>query len=79
MAARLTSAWRGGSTAGVAGWRFTIEYDPAAIEALKTAVPAMAREWNEAERWWWVRLDYEPSLLRLMPGFEAYLRQGELL
>ena len=78
MKPALTSAWRGGSRDGLAGWRIQFAFDQDVIDELKRVVPAECREWNENERFWWVALSHEHALLRLFPSFEGYLAQGSL-
>lgn len=78
MTAHLTAAWRAGSTDGRPGWRFTFGYDEDAIDALKAGIPPRYREWNESQEWWWVAIEQEQALLKLLPGLEGYMRQGAL-
>ena len=46
-------------------------YSEALIERLKKGIPPEARAWNEAERRWYVRADYGPSLLQLAAHFRV--------
>ena len=75
---RLTAAWRGGSSTGLAGWRIQFAYDPETVEAVKLRFPTNAREWNEDGKYWWVAIEWERQLLKLFPGLEAYIRQVSL-
>jgi hypothetical protein len=78
MTAHLLQAYRGGHN-GRPGWWIHIEYDEAVVEALKDAVPAYDRAWDEAEKRWWVALEAEAEALRVVPSLEAYRAQGSLL
>lgn len=80
VAVSITSAYRGGDAYGKRmGWVLAFHYDEALIARLKAEVPAGDREWWPSERCWWVAIEHEDALLRLMPSFEAYLQQGQLL
>lgn len=73
----LTEAHRGGFQ-GRAGWWIRFDYDEELIERLKEKVPASLRSWDEDKKRWWVSLEAEDTLLKLMPGLEAYRSQGAL-
>lgn len=77
--AKITSAYRAGSADQRPGWRVAFTYDPDTIAALKNIVPARDREWHAEQKEWWVAESFEGTLTRLLPGFEAYLAQGQLL
>ena len=74
---RLQQAWRSGHE-GRPGWRLSLEYDEAKVEALKRAIPHTHRAWDPANREWWVALEYEQAILELFPEFEVHLHQLEL-
>ena len=75
---RLHQAYRGGHQ-GRAGWWLHCQYDAEGVEALKAAVAPRTAHWDEDEKRWWVPLEAEDAVLRVVPGLEAYKAQGVLL
>lgn len=73
----LTQAFRAGYE-GRAGWCITFRFDADVIRALKERVPWADRSWDGETKTWWVSAEFEDVLLKLLPDFEVYLRQGAL-
>ena len=76
---RITAAWRGGSSDGRPGWRLQFAYDVKTISALKRAIPARSREWNDEGSWWWIAEDVEDQAIAVLPALAAFTKQGSLL
>lgn len=74
----LKQAYRRGDDQRRPGWALQFDYDEEKIEALKAAIPAAFRSWNDETKEWWVHLDYQDAVLRLFPQFEGYLRQTSM-
>ncbi len=72
--ARFQVAYRG-QWEGRAGWYIAFAYDPQTVEAFKRAIPHMDRAWDVENKIWWAAKEYEETLLRLFPDFEAHLKQ----
>lgn len=79
MTATLKQAWRGGRD-GRPGWYLVTSFDAAFVEAIKR-LPVLDRAWDPeaAGGAWWIALDHEAEILRLLPAFESFLKQGRLL
>lgn len=75
---RLHQAYRGGYM-GRPGWWLHLEYSQDGVEALKTIVSPYERTWDEDQKRWWVSDKAVDAALTVVPGLEAYLRQGSLL
>lgn len=75
---KLQQAYRGGYGERP-GWWLHLTYDEDGIAALKAAVPATLRTWDERNKRWWVADEAVDAALRIVPGLEAHLRQGSLL
>ena len=75
---KIHQAYRGGHN-GRAGWWLHIEYDPEGVERLKSTIPASKRTWDEERKQWWIALECEDLAVKVVPGLEAYRRQGSLL
>lgn len=71
----LRAAWRKGDDAKRPGWAIQFDFDAEEVEALKRAVPWTHREWIPLDGIWWVHIDYEETLVKLWPAFEAYKSQ----
>lgn len=72
---RVSGAYRSGS----GGWWVETAYDEAGVEALKRAVPAGLRTWDEENKRWWIDEAAVGMALPVLPGLEAYRQQGALL
>ena len=74
---RLLEAHRGGYN-GASGWWLRLEYSESGIEALKAAIPARLRTWDEESKRWWINASIQEQALELIPGLQAHLGQGAL-
>ena len=75
---KIHQAYRGGHN-GRAGWWLHLEYDEVGVDRLKAIVPAVYRTWDEDQKRWWIALQAEEAAVKVVPGLEAYRRQGSLL
>lgn len=79
----LAAAYQGGNSTGRRGWWIELaaggdlqrRVDLEA--ALETEIPRYDRE--QADGRWWIALESERALLRLIPELAAYKAQGSLL
>ena len=74
-APRLTAAWRAGSSTGLAGWRVQFPFNQEAIDVLKARIPPEAREWDPENKTWWIAIEWEAALERIIPNLAAYRSQ----
>ena len=75
---KIHQAYRGGHN-GAAGWWIHLEYSEDGVERLKATIPASKRSWDEEQKRWWIALECEDAAVKVVPGLEAYRRQGSLL
>ena len=74
----IKAAYRGGYD-GRPGWWLALDYNADRIEDLKAAIPAKGRTWDQERQEWWVDIEWELELLRVLPSLEAFKAQGSLL
>ena len=75
---RVTQAYRGGH-GGRAGWWVHTAFDEDGVGALKAAVPASQRTWDDGDKRWWLADEAVDAALAVVPGLAAYRAQGALL
>lgn len=75
---RLREAYRGGYR-DKPGWWIAVDYSEEGIEALKAAIPAEHRTWDQEGQRWWISCEMEPYVLKVIPALEAFMRQKALL
>lgn len=74
----ITAAYRGGYD-GRPGWWLSLRYDEDLVAKLKGEIPSADRRWDPKRGAWFVALEHEATILRILPNFEAFLKQGQLL
>ena len=74
----IETCYRGGDAQQRPGWWIGFAYDEDTIAALKAAVPASERTWDQDRRLWWIAEAYGDAALRVLPGLAAYLHQPAL-
>ncbi len=72
----IKSWWHGAINDNKSAYCIQFDYDAEKVEALKTSIPHLAREWNPDTKVWTIAKEYELEIDRLFPGFlEAVISQ----